>query len=199
MKKIIALVVIAVLISITVMVSAQRFGDPIQGSRLPLLSEPHHQYAAYLKISDIKGESSDEDHKAWIDILSLEFGGEEDVDEPTRQPTGNRIYHPLVIRKIMDIASPELQEACGNSSSIDSFFDVFVEIDGEHGTFMKYNFTKARISSYSVNSFPASGISRPIETITISYEGVKTVYTQYDHRGNIIAIEESEWSVSVST
>ena len=201
MKKIIAVRVIAVLISITVVTSAQRFGDPIHGSRLPIsLYRPQQShYAMYMKVEGMKGESTDENHKEWIDILSYEFGGEEEIVESSALPTGGRVLHPLIIKKEMDIASPELHETCGNSSSIDSFFDVFVEIDCEHGTFMQYNFTNARISSYSVSGVPASGMEKPIETITIIYEGVKTVYTQYDHRGRIIAIEESEWADSIVT
>ena len=105
--------------------------------------------------------------------MSYEFGAEEGVDEPTRLPTGIRIHKPLVIRKSVDKASPLLARAVVGAS----FFDVFIEVVGEHGTYMKYSMSDVRISSYSVVGNPSLVEPKPTEIITLYFENVEFVYT----------------------
>jgi type VI secretion system secreted protein Hcp len=189
MKKYIIVALIIVFLSVTVIVGAQTFGDGIRG-RIPTPpSEVHPQYFVFAKIGNIEGEVKDNNHNKWIDVLSYEFGAEEGVDEPTGLPTGIRIHSPLVIKKSVDKASPLLARAVAGGS----FFDVFIEIVGEHGPYMNYSMSDVRISSYSVVGIPSLGEPKPTEIITLIFEHVEFVYIEYDQKGKIISIVESEW------
>jgi type VI protein secretion system component Hcp len=65
---------------------------------------------AHIKISPIRGESADKDHKDWIEVLS--WSGGTSPQEPARGlATGKRQHEPLVITKRIDKATPLLAKA----------------------------------------------------------------------------------------
>jgi len=145
--------------------------------------------AGYLKIGDIKGESTDADHKEWIIIESVSVDKSQlDVREsPTKQSTdvardmasgqasgkreagsgmatGKRMHKPFVITKELDKSSPKLAEACSNGTVLKE-----VEI-GEPG--VRYKLKDVIISSIQ----PGSSGDRPMESLSLNYEKIEVTY-----------------------
>ncbi len=70
--------------------------------------------AGYMKLVDIKGESTDAKHKDWITIESLAEG----IDVPTSAPSGagsaraGKVQvRPVVITKAIDSTTPHIRQA----------------------------------------------------------------------------------------
>ena len=83
----------------------------------------------YLQIDGIKGESTDSEHKDWIEVVSFSHS----ISQPASANatagggTSGRCKHEdFVITKYVDLASPKLYEACSSGKHIKK---VVIEFD----------------------------------------------------------------------
>jgi type VI secretion system secreted protein Hcp len=123
-------------------------------------------YNAFLNFGDIKGESTDKDHKDWIEVLSFSQG-------PPQQrgagPTGrsatmsaSRIAtNEMTITKRIDLATPRLTAAC---SSGQHFPKVILATP-----YMTYEMHDVMISSARVGG--AGGIGGN-QTVVLTYRSI---------------------------
>lgn len=88
--------------------------------------------AAYIKFDGVDGESTDRDHKGWIDVMSVSQA-RAPRDAASGLPTGKRQHKPLTITKPIDKASPILAKSLANGSPLSN---VTVSVDG-HVTVLK--------------------------------------------------------------
>lgn len=112
----------------------------------------------YLKFkvagTDIEGESTVESIGGVDVSKAIECEGfSESVtaaqDPASRQPTGQRIYEPLVIRKWVDKSSPELAKALCNTDLCEGEFLFFrpASEDAQMEHFFTVKIERARVSS----------------------------------------------------
>ncbi len=153
---------------------------------------PQPQSAGFLKIGDIKGESADESHKEWIDVLSI--GNSIDAVASSSTRVGRVEFTDIVITKKVDKSSPKLAEAVAKGTHIPT---VELELaketdDGARQTYLKYELKNVIVTSYSVN---AAGESAPTETLSLNFEEIKVVYTERDSDGSEKGNVEFEWKV----
>lgn len=148
------------------------------------ISLPQAFAAGYLKLGDIKGESTDSEHKDWIIIESMSspiFRSTQD-SEPTAagMASGKRQHKPLVITKELDKASPKLQEAATKGKV---FPKVIIHVQANEGssayggaraTYLKYELENVMITSYQVSGDSAAG-EVPMEEFALNYEEIKVV------------------------
>src|SRR5690348_12481208 len=96
-------------------------------------------FDAFIKIDGIPGESTDDKHKDWIEILSFDFGLEQPssaTDSSAGGGTTERVnVDDLNIGKHLDKASPKLDEACCTGKHIK---DVTLELCRAGGDKVKY-------------------------------------------------------------
>lgn len=88
--------------------------------------------AAYIKFDGVDGESTDKDHKGWIEIVSVS----EAVaprDAASGMPTGKRQHKPVTITKPVDKASPVLAKSLAEGKHLSN---VTISVDG-HVTVLK--------------------------------------------------------------
>lgn len=76
----------------------------------------------YLQIDSIKGESQDDKHKDWIEIVQAQWGVAQPVSSPGSatggRATGRSEYRTLSLAKLADLASPVLMQHCSNGKTI---------------------------------------------------------------------------------
>lgn len=86
-------------------------------------------FDAFLKIDGIPGESTDDKHKDWIEILSFAHGLEQPAQSTASSAggaTAERVNHaPYEITHFLDKASPKIYEACCTGKHIK---DVTIEL-----------------------------------------------------------------------
>ncbi|BAF88589.1 MULTISPECIES: Hcp family type VI secretion system effector [Azorhizobium] len=138
--------------------------------------------AIYVKYDGIDGEATQQDHKKWIDVLSLSWGVGRGISTVSGSGNNREASEPSIsevsIVKMFDASSPKLfTEACtGNTGKT---VKIDLTTTGSPGaTYCTYTLTNALISSYSVSS----GGDRPTESISISFTKLEFKFTPYDDK-----------------
>lgn len=151
---------------------------------LVLAHAPAASAAGYLKIGDIKGESTAKGHEGEIEILSWSFGtspagtgpstaagrSAAGSDQSAGQPTGKRQHKPITITKSVDKATPMLAQASRSGTILPEVTLYVQERAGATEPYMKIELKNVYITSYQTSG---SG-DRPTETLSLNYERIKT-------------------------
>ena len=134
----------------------------------------------FIKIGDIKGESQDDAHKGWIDLLSYSWG----VSGPTRnspkpqQPVGPlqaACAQEFTIMKSLDKASPLLFANAAAGTTIPSATVALARPDSNGSDYLVMTFSDVVITS--VQNAGAAGGDRPSESISFNFGSVQVAYT----------------------
>lgn len=138
-------------------------------------------YDCFLKIDGIPGESTDDKHKDWIQIVSYSFG-ETQSQSATRTTAGGAAAQRVAMQdfkftKITDKASPMLFLACANGRFIK---EVKLEVSRAGGD--KLKFLEIKLENVVVSSFvnlgnSGSALSVPMEEISLNFGKIKITYT----------------------
>ena len=139
--------------------------------------------AVYLKIAEVPGECSDEDHPKWIECESFSLGVQNPISMGSGQgstATGTASFEPFMATKIMDSSSPLLNAFCAAGKIFDDVeIHLTMSLNEEQAVYQKYIFKKAAISYVGVNG----GDTKPMETFSMAYSEVEWTFTPYDHKG----------------
>lgn len=144
------------------------------------------QANTYLKYGNIKGETTADDFKDMITVLSMDWGTQRELTSYTgtamdREASSTRL-NDIVITKLQDNASPELFKEATIGKGQKAVFHITKQGDKVE-EIMKIELTDAMISSYQMS---VSG-DRPIETIVISYTELMMTVKPSDDKNNIVA------------
>lgn len=125
--------------------------------QMPWLSAP-----GFMKIGGIDGESRDEDHDKWIDVLSVDWSS-----SPARPAGLGKGPGAVVITRRLDAASPKLVEKITQGAALPDMV-LHAPAGGEGSTYQVFELENIRITSYSIST--AGDV--PIESITFQYERI---------------------------
>lgn len=137
----------------------------------------------------VRGETSDPNHKDWVDVLEVTFGVNRSITSSTStrgdRESSNATITDLKLLKFMDKSSPKwfLESCCGTGKEV--IIEMTKTGTGQGAdTFIQYILENAIVSNYQVEATTNNGY-RPIEDITISFTGMSVKYTPYDEDGNL--------------
>lgn len=138
--------------------------------------------AIYVKIPGIPGESADKEHKDWIIIESMSSPVMRQTAK--RQRVGERVMRPkdgsagsgeFTLTKTMDRSSPALRGRMNSGKIIPKLeIEQTSNYGGSRATYVKYELTNARITSFSAGRAAAG--AAPTEEVTFAYEKIKWTY-----------------------
>ena len=81
-------------------------------------------FDAFIKIDGIEGESTDDKHPGWIEILSFGSGHSQNVSKTASSAGGASAeradFHDFAFEKFLDQATPKLALACASGEHIDT-------------------------------------------------------------------------------
>ena len=141
--------------------------------------------AVFAKYDGIDGESTDAEHKEWINILSYGVG-------ITRQTASDgKVYPKLDIdstsmSQAVNKASPILMLNCATDSPVPtSYVEYTKDIQGRQQTYLKWEMKNVRISSYQFggSSTAVGNDLVPIDQVSLNFEEVKMTYIPFDENG----------------
>lgn len=144
------------------------------------------QANTYLDYQGIKGESTAEQFKDMITVLSMDWNVHREITAFTgtaqdREASAARLGD-VTITKLQDKASPDLFKESTIGKGKKAVFHITKQ--GEKiEEIMKIELTDAMISSYSISVSQ----DRPVETITISYTEMLMTVTPTDDKNNVQA------------
>ena len=138
-------------------------------------------FDCYLQIDGIKGESGEDQHKDWIEVLSFNHQIRQKTSS-TRSSSGGATtgaseHGDIYISKFVDIASPKLFEACSTGKHFAKAAIQFLRQSG--GSKVKYLEIKIEeiLISSIVSDGHKSGDELQTETIGLNYGKIEWVYT----------------------
>ena len=150
-------------------------------------SIPEADAAAFMKLGDIKGEATDNEHKDWIIIESMSsplFRSIPDNAKDAQRSRGDTTLGDVVVVRELDKSSPKIAESTANG-----FFHDEVEIhftrssggtdDRTQQVYLTYKLKDVIVTSYSFHG-NAAGDPLPTEEVTLGYTEVEWTYITYD-------------------
>ena len=152
----------------------------------------------FIKIKDIDGESVDQDHPNWIDLLSFSWGASNTVSQPTgggQREVGVADISDMTFVKKADKSSPKLFLAVARGDSIDTA-TVHLTQSFENGNipFIILDLDDVLVTSYSISG--ASGGDNPTESISLNFVKIKYTYEKLDKTGKSGGKVDAIWDIS---
>ena len=151
--------------------------------------------AAFMKLGDIKGEATDNEHKDWIIIQSMSspiFRSVPEGAKDSQRTKGQTTLGDVVVVRELDKSSTKLQEACANGTFFDEVEIHFcTTVKNKQEPYLTYLLKDVIVTSYSFHGNSA-GDPLPSEEITLGYTEVEWTYITIDpktgdKKGNVPA------------
>ncbi len=140
--------------------------------------------AMFMNIEGIPGESTDDNHKDWIEVESFSSGiinptgGFVQSGDAGARTTGPVNHNDFSVVKVIDKATPRFHVNCCDGTHFNEIEFELCSTTKDKQCYMKYLFTDAIITSISTGG--SSGDSKPVEEVTFSYGKIEWTYTQTD-------------------
>jgi type VI secretion system secreted protein Hcp len=190
------LVVVAVVSAVLVLISLKAGGGSLEPpgppgspeSSMPSLKEIYTAsmgtqpplplaFDMFLKIDEIPGESTDDKHKEWIEILSYSHG----VSQPSRVVGGGGAepckHEDFSLVKMLDKASPKLVLSSCKGEHIKEVRIELCRATGDKQKYMEYKLSDVIVSSVKPSAGTRSGDVLPLEEVSFNYAKIEWDYT----------------------
>jgi type VI secretion system secreted protein Hcp len=155
----------------------------------------------YLQIDGIKGESTDDTHKDWIECKSVSW----DVSQPRSATastggghTAERCEHSeIIFTKLADLASPVLLQTCSSGKTIPKAKFEFMRADAQ-GQRVKY--FEIDIENVLIGTVAPSVQEGDIlgEDVGLKFSKVRWKYTQQKITGGAGGNTSGGWDLSAN-
>jgi len=151
----------------------------------------------FLKIDGIPGESTDDKHKDWIEVMSYSSGVAQmaagDRSTGGGAASGRCSHQDISIVREMDKATPTINLYCCQGKHIPKVVIELCRAAGNKEKYMEYKMEDVLISSVSVGG---GGGGLPTESVTFNYGKLTWNYIQTDHKtGEAKGNVEKYWSL----
>lgn len=141
---------------------------------------------AYLQIDGIKGESTDERQKDWIEVSKVQYSifqpRAEVVSTGGGHTSGRADLFPITFKKLADISSPVLLQTCAAGKTIPKATFEFLRADGNGNPvpYFRIDLENLLISSITPDSGDGGIIT---ERVQLAFSKVQWKYVRQSIRG----------------
>jgi type VI secretion system secreted protein Hcp len=152
----------------------------------------------FIKIGDVKGESTDDKHKGEIDVLSWSWGATQSGTSGIGGGggAGKVQLQDLTITKYIDKSSPALFKMCCDGTHIK---DAILTVRKAGGTALEYlKITLDTAIVTSITTGGSGGQDRLTENITLNFAKIKMDYTPQTAKGAGEAAVTQGWDQSAN-
>jgi type VI secretion system secreted protein Hcp len=137
----------------------------------------------FIQIPGVEGESSDNQHRGWIEVMQYDFNVRQKVSRTASSAGGGSAeradFSEFGFTKLMDKTSFLLALACAAGTHFDTIVVELCRAGGEKVRFMRYSFNNCMITACTTSSdgdFPEDDVS-------FAYGTVEWCYTQQSRAG----------------
>jgi type VI secretion system secreted protein Hcp len=160
---------------------ARRFEDLILED--PDMSPNGSTFDAFLQLDGIPGESTDDKHKDWIEIVSFNHGVTQPVSSTRSSAggatTGRAAHDDFTFSCLIDKAYPKLVEAASSGKHLSKAKLEVCRAGGQQVKFLEINFEQVLVSNVHLSgSGNGSGDQLPGVSFSLNYGKVEWIYTQ---------------------
>jgi type VI secretion system secreted protein Hcp len=159
-------------------------------------------FDAFMKIATIPGESTDDKHKDWIELLSFSHG----VSQPAAGSVsgtgglgGGRTDHKdFTIVHHLDKASPKLHLACCKGEHVPDVTIELCKAGGDKNKYMIYKMSDVMVRSVEPTGDAKGVHDLPLEQASFSYAKMEWTYTAYDNKGKPKGDVKANWDLALN-
>jgi type VI secretion system secreted protein Hcp len=160
-------------------------------------------FDCFLKIDGVPGESSDDKHADWIELLSYSHGvsqlGSGSVSSGGGRSAERCDHADFSVVKALDKASPKLALFCCNGKHISTVDVELCRAAGAKEKYMEYKMHDVIISSARPGGSAQGGDALPLEEVTFNYGKIEWIYTATDHKtGAAKGTVEANWDLGAN-
>ena len=153
----------------------------------------------YLYIDGIKGESSDDRHKDWIECKSVSFGVEQPKSATASTSGGHTAerceHRDIVISKLADLSSPILLQTCSAGRTIPKARLEFMRADAQGERVKYYEIEIENVLIGAVSPAVEEG-DILTEDVALKFSKIKWKYTQQKISGGAGGNTSGGWDLS---
>ena len=135
---------------------------------------------AFMKLGDIKGESTDEGHKDWIRLEAMSSPIHRSIPagaKDAQRARGETTLGDVVVVRQLDKSSTKLQEACANGTFFPEVEVHFcTTVANKQEPYLAYKLKNVIVTSYSFHG-NGSGEPLPSEEVTLGFSEAEWTYT----------------------
>jgi type VI secretion system secreted protein Hcp len=137
----------------------------------------------FIKIGDVKGESTDDKHKNEVDVLSWSWGATQSGTSGIGGGggAGKVQLQDLTITKYIDKASPTLLKMCCDGTHIPSTILTVRKAGGSALEYLKITCDDSIVTSITTGG--SGGQDRLTENVTFNFAKIKMEYTPQTAKG----------------
>ena len=163
-------------------------------------------FDSFVNVDGIPGESTDDAHADWIEILSYSSGVSQTASGSASSGGGasseRADFQDFSIVKTLDKASPKLAVACADGTHIAEVVIELCRAGGDKVKYMEYKLTDCIVSSFRPGGSSQGGEALPLEEVSFNYGKIEWTYTQQKRAdgsggGNVAAGWDLEKNVKV--
>ena len=153
----------------------------------------------FLKLEDnIRGESHDDKHKDWIDVLSWNWGlSQSGTTHQGHGGGGGKVdVQDITITKYVDAATHDLVKRCCSGEHITGGQLVVRKSGGVAPVdYLKIDIKDVMISSYTTGGMK-DGLDRVQETLTLNFRAFQVTYTLQEEDGGAGPESSAGWEIA---
>lgn len=143
-------------------------------------------FDAFVKVDTIPGESTDQKHSQWIEVLSFSWGVSQTATGSSSSGGGKAAerasHNDFSVVKTLDKASPKLFLACCKGDHIKTVTIELCRATGDKQKYMEYKMQDVLVTSVRPGGSSHGGESLPLEEISFNYGKITQTYTETDHQ-----------------
>lgn len=145
-------------------------------------------FDAFLKIGDIKGETSDSKHKDEIEVLSFSFGATQggSMGHGSGGGSGKVNVQNFTFVKKIDKASPVLFQHCCTGNHIKDAAFAVRKAGGEQLEYLKVKLTDVLIASVRPGGSSEGREEIPLEEVSLSFSKIEVEYQPQGQDGKAL-------------
>jgi type VI secretion system secreted protein Hcp len=154
----------------------------------------------FIQIDGIPGESTDDKHKDWIEVLSYSFGVSQRASGAAQSASVSAAsqradFQDLSIVKVMDKSSPLIFKACAKGDPIAKVTLELCRAGGDKQKYMEYILEQVIISSYSTGG---GGGGEATESLTFNFGMIKMAYIPVGRDGKPAGNVPAGWDLTAN-
>jgi type VI secretion system secreted protein Hcp len=160
-------------------------------------------FDCFMKVDGIPGESTDDKHKDWIEVLSYS-GGVSQPASGSASTAGGRSaeranFQDFSVVKDLDKASAKLFLACAKGDHIKKIEIELCRAAGDKQKYMKYDLSDVIVSGVRPGGSAQGGETLPLEEVSFNYGKIEWTYTETDHKtGKPKGDVKAHWDLTIN-
>ena len=151
-------------------------------------------YFLKLELKGLEGESEDDKHKDWIDVLSWSWGASNSAALTSGGlGAGKVMMQELNVVMNCCKATPQVILACSAGTHIPKATLICRRAGDKPLEYLTYELSELLITSY--NTGGSAGDIIPVDSFSLAFQTIKWLYASQDAKGAAAANVQAGWNV----